>query len=301
MQSHTLDLDGPVHYVDHGGSGPTIVCVHGLGGSALNWRDVAPLLTGHARVIAVDLAGHGSTPRAGRSAHVRANRGLLHRFLAEVVGGPAILMGNSMGGLISLMQAEVAPATVAGLILVDPAIPGPLTVRPDPQVLFGFAVSSVPGVALRLMTARRRKLGPAGQVKATLNMCTVDRTRVNPETVALTIAAAERRADDSDALEGFIEASRSVVTTIGRRTPLLRAMASVRVPVLLIHGESDRLVNVAAARQAAAAYPQWSYVEVPDIGHVPQMEAPVLTAETVLGWLDGAGRPARDAAAVTSG
>lgn len=297
VQSHTIDLGGPLHYVDHGGSGPALVCVHGLGGSALNWRDVAPMLTDVARVYAVDLAGHGLTPRAGRSASVGANRRLLHRFLAEVVGGPAVLMGNSMGGLISLLEAEAAPSSVAGLVLVDPAIPGPLSQRPDAQVLVGFAVSSVPGVAERLLARRRRRLGAEGQVKATLNLCTVDRSRVDPETVRLTVEQAESRSGDPDGLAAFIEASRSVVTTLGRRRPVLRAMASVTAPVLLLHGEDDRLVPVAAARQAAAAYPSWTYVELPDNGHVPQMETPAVTAATVREWLEGAGRPAAEAAA----
>jgi pimeloyl-ACP methyl ester carboxylesterase len=52
--SRWTDLDGPVRYLDFGGpaGGPVIVCVHGLGGSAVNWTAVAPLLTGTCRVLA---------------------------------------------------------------------------------------------------------------------------------------------------------------------------------------------------------------------------------------------------------
>ena len=51
-RSTTVDLGGPVHYVDFGGTeeGPTVVLVHGLGGSHLNWDLLAPLLVPHARV-----------------------------------------------------------------------------------------------------------------------------------------------------------------------------------------------------------------------------------------------------------
>lgn len=50
--SQWVDLDGPVHYVDHGGpaDGPLLVCVHGLGGSLLNWAALAPRLTDIFRV-----------------------------------------------------------------------------------------------------------------------------------------------------------------------------------------------------------------------------------------------------------
>src|SRR3954452_357495 len=81
--SATLDWDGPVHYVDFGGNpdGPTFVLVHGLGGSHLNWDLLAPLLTAHGRVLAVDLPGFGRSARGGRRASVQANVAVLRRFL----------------------------------------------------------------------------------------------------------------------------------------------------------------------------------------------------------------------------
>ncbi|MGB7980803.1 MAG: alpha/beta fold hydrolase, partial [Candidatus Nanopelagicales bacterium] len=106
-ESRWADLDGPVHFLDYGGpdGGPLLVCVHGLGGSAINWAAVAPALAGSCRVMALDLAGFGHTRGASRSTSVQANQRLLDRFLTEVAGAPAILVGNSMGGLISILQA----------------------------------------------------------------------------------------------------------------------------------------------------------------------------------------------------
>ena len=108
-----------------------IVCVHGLGGSSVNWSAIAPLLTDRFRVIAPDLAGHGLTRSMGRGTRVSANQALLHRFIESVPGAPVILMGNSMGGMISLLEAAAAPEAVAGLVLLDPALPFVPT-RPDP-------------------------------------------------------------------------------------------------------------------------------------------------------------------------
>ena len=132
--SRWADIGGPVHYLDFGGPAyaPVIVCVHGLDGCAVNWSALAPLLTSRYRVLAPDLAGHGLTRAAGWSTGVTANRSLLHDFIEAVAGGPVILMGNSMGGMISLMEASHAPGLVTALILVDPAlpfVPGPA--RPD--------------------------------------------------------------------------------------------------------------------------------------------------------------------------
>jgi len=156
-ESLWVDLDGPVHYVDYGGpdGGSLLVCVHGLGGSLLNWAALAPLLTGTCRVLALDLAGFGHTRGGSRSTSVYANQRLLHRFVTEVAGTPAILVGNSMGGLISILQASEHPGTVAGLVLVDPALPISLRARPDPRVVATFAAFLLPVLGRRLLARRR--------------------------------------------------------------------------------------------------------------------------------------------------
>jgi pimeloyl-ACP methyl ester carboxylesterase len=87
-EDRTIDVDGiPVHYVDHGGSGPILVLVHGLGGAAINWMAAGPILSERARVVALDLAGFGRTPTLGRPATVEANAELLVR--SSPAGSPA--------------------------------------------------------------------------------------------------------------------------------------------------------------------------------------------------------------------
>ncbi len=156
-ESRWADLDGPVHFLDFGGpaDGPLVVCVHGLGGSAVNWAAVAPTLAQTCRVVAIDLAGFGHTLGGSRSTSVQANNRLLHRFLVEVAGTPAILIGNSMGGLISIRQAARRAETVAGLVLVDPALPPALRARPDPKVFATFAAFMVPVVGRRMVRRPR--------------------------------------------------------------------------------------------------------------------------------------------------
>src|SRR5471030_780675 len=102
--SHWADLEVPVHYVDHGGpvDGPLLVMVHGLGGSLVNWAALAPLLTDTCHVVALDLMGFGLTQAGTQSTSVASNQQMLQRFLSEVVVGPAILVGNSMGAMIAI-------------------------------------------------------------------------------------------------------------------------------------------------------------------------------------------------------
>src|ERR1700754_4345511 len=107
MERRVIDLGGPVHYLDFGGAGPTMVLVHGLGGSAINWLSVAPRLAERHRVVALDLAGFGQTPPIAGLSGVAGHRELLDRFLVAVGDGPAVVVGNSMGGLVAMMEAAV--------------------------------------------------------------------------------------------------------------------------------------------------------------------------------------------------
>jgi pimeloyl-ACP methyl ester carboxylesterase len=294
--SRWVDLDGPVHYLDFGGpaDGPVIVGVHGLNGSAVNWAALAPLLTGHCRLLAPDLAGHGMTRSSGRSTKVPANRALLHRFIETVPGSPVILMGNSMGGMISLGEAAQDPGTVAGLILIDPALPF-LPVRLDPLVTAMFVVYAIPGLGQRVMR-RGRRLSPEQLVAGVLELCCGDVTRISRTTFEQHVEMARRRAAIADGEQDFLTAARSVVAEAAYVTGrgYRRAVRSASGPVLLLHGSLDRLVPVASARAAARAHPDWTFVELPGVGHVPQLEVPQQCATLITGWLAGAGRPAAE-------
>jgi pimeloyl-ACP methyl ester carboxylesterase len=296
-RSRWLNLDGPVHYLDFGGppEGPLIVCVHGLGGAAVNWSAIAPLLTDRYRLLAPDLSGHGLTWSAGRGSGVLANRVLLDGFLAAVATGPVILMGNSMGGMISLLEAAAAAKAVAGLILIDPALPFALA-RPDPVVTALFAMSGVPGLGAAI--SRRRARPPEATVAAAMALCCADPDQVTPDVVARHVFVARQRAEIAGADRDFISATRSVAATVfrGRGRTYRRAVGSVSCPVLLVHGDRDRLVPVAVARAAARAHPAWSLTVLPGVGHVPMLEAPRETARLITEWMESAGREAAESA-----
>jgi pimeloyl-ACP methyl ester carboxylesterase len=278
-----------------------MVCVHGLGGSAVNWTAVAPLLTDRYRLLAPDLAGHGLTRSAGRRTDVAANRVLLHRFMESVSASPVILMGNSMGGMISLLEASAAPSGVAGLILVDPALPA-VPVRPDPLVIAMFALFATPVVG-RLIRDRRRRLSPEELVASTLSLCCADSSRVPADVIAQHVDVARQRAVFSHADQDFAAATRSVIATAGypRGGAYRTAIRSITCPVLLLHGDRDRLVPVGVARAAARTNPSWSLVVLPGVGHVPQLEAPQESAQAISDWLGSAGRRAMESATAGPG
>jgi len=288
--ARTADLDGPVSWVDHGGpdDGQLVVAVHGLGGSHANWHDLAPLLAREHRVVAVDLAGHGRTPRAGRSAAVPANRELLGRFLAHVDDRPAVLMGNSMGGALSLLHAAAHPASVAGLALIGPALPR--SALPSRALARQVALFAVPGLAERSLARRRLRLGAEAFVQATLELTCSDPSSVSPEVRLLAVQMAIERSLDPDADAAFLEAARSLAVLVARAARYRALIASVQVPGIVLQGVEDRLVPAAGTAMLGELQPGWPVHLLDGVGHVPQIEAPERTAALVLPFLADLGR-----------
>jgi pimeloyl-ACP methyl ester carboxylesterase len=289
-RGYVSDLGGPVHWIEFAPSnspdGTPIVFVHGLGGSHLNWCLIGSKLADGRRVVALDLHGFGLTPGTRATATIQRNTGLLNRFVREVTGTPVILVGNSMGGLISLMQTAAAPETVRGLVLIDPALPLPRR-TPDRQVAGQFLLYALPGLGEFYVREVMSRRPPELTVQRVMELCFADPSRADPVMLTASIAlAAERRRQGHPDAAAFLAASRSLMRVVGQRRRYWEMMASVRVPVLLIGGEADRLVPAASMRQAAARNPRWEMVILPGVGHTPQLEVPDNVIATMREWLD---------------
>jgi pimeloyl-ACP methyl ester carboxylesterase len=285
--SRWVELGVPVHYVDHGGpaDGPLLVMVHGLGGSLVNWAALAPLLTDTCRVLALDLIGFGHTQAGTHLTSVNANQQMLQRFLSEVADGPVILVGNSMGGLITILQATRHPGTVAAVVLIDPALPVKVGSQPDALVAASFGMYTVPHLGRAMLRARRRVRSPEQLAMDVLRLCCVDPARVPGDVLEQHLEMARARSGYPDIDEHFLGAARSLMHMLARRRSYEDTMKAIRVPVLLLHGENDRLVTITASRAAAAANPSWRFEVAHDVGHVPQLEVPEWTAGRILDWL----------------
>jgi pimeloyl-ACP methyl ester carboxylesterase len=293
-----IELDGLFHYADFGGDGPPIVLVHGLGASHVRWGLLAPLLAGRGRVYAPDLAGFGRTPLTGRSASVHANARLLDRFLTSVTGTPAIVVGSSMGGMIALLEAAANPDHVAAVALLGPSLPLAGR-RVDAAVARRFAAYAVPGLGERYLARQRRRLGPLGEVREGLETSCVDPARVPTHHVDAEVSMARERVGMPWADAAVLQAARSLMRMLRRPAAYAAVLDDVRAPVLLLHGAADRQVPLTAAEKVASGHPHWTYQVLPDVGHLPHVEAPRRTAETLLGWLDGAAADAARAAATS--
>jgi pimeloyl-ACP methyl ester carboxylesterase len=215
---------------------------------------------------------------------VHANQHLIHRFLTEVTGSPAVLMGNSMGGLLAVVQATSAPTTTAGVVLIAPALPTAGIMVGDLRMILEFAVLATPGLGAMILGLWTRLASAEAQVARTLRIVTDDPTRLPREVMEAAIAQAEVRRQFSGTARHVVEAARSVVLMSQSRN-YVRRLRELATPVLLIHGGRDRVVSARSAQAAAARRPEWTFHLIEDVGHVPQLEQPEATAATILQWL----------------
>lgn len=281
----TVDLDGPVAFRRWDGPGDTtFVLLHGLGGSHLSWVQAAPGLQGLGPVLALDMPGFGRSPRAGRPTRLMDQRRLLSGFLDAMTDGPVILAGNSMGGVVAILEAAMEPGRAAGVVLtssVYPMVRGPF---PNPLVLGAFAAYDVPRLGELVVKTRSAALDPESFVRVGLRILTSDPSMIPDEVVEL---HAEMIADlraEPEAEAAFLDAARSITSYVRSRDAGRRAMSNVQAPVLVIHGRSDRFVPVGYAETALATYPAWRGRIFAHVGHVPQMEATGRWLAEVADW-----------------
>jgi pimeloyl-ACP methyl ester carboxylesterase len=274
MESREIDLGGAVRVESYGESGPAMVLVHGLGGSLLNWRAVAPLLAGSFSVRALDLRGHGRSAMPGGST-IDENLALLTTFLEREVGRSATLVGNSMGGLLSLRLAAARPDLVERLVLVNPAMPWTYASRVDPLVATFFGMYAVPGLGELYLERVVGGVPAEKAVREMMKLCGVAPSAMDPAVLQAHVdLARERYATMPYRNRAFLSAAWSTMRALLSRGAYAHQVHRVQAPTLLIHGDRDRLVPVGCARAVAALRPDWTYHELADTGHTPMLQSP---------------------------
>jgi pimeloyl-ACP methyl ester carboxylesterase len=281
-----IDIGGPVHVADHGGHGQLVILVHGLEGSHLNWMLVAPELAERHRVIAPDLAGFGLTPPGERGSSLEANADLVAELARKYGDEPAVIVGNSMGGLVAMLAATRHPDVVERLVLVDPALPPSNRLLIHPEVLLKLGGPAIPVVGPRLIGLYHRTHTPEEHSTESLAFTCADPAAVDPAIVAASIEMTRLRRTMPWSVEGFVAAARSIARYTLSRNRFADVVHRVSQPTLMIHGARDRLVPVECARSVAAMRPEWRLTVFDDIGHVPMIEDPDRFTAEVLAFVD---------------
>ena len=267
--SQFVEINGlTVHYKTMGQGEPIFVLLHGFGASLYSWHDVMEPLSLYGTIISFDRPAFGLTERPmtweaenpySSQASVDLLLGLLEHFNVQKV----ILVGNSAGGTISMQFTLQHPERVKALILVDPAIydgGGRSWLRPfykTPQMnhLGPLIVRSIQNNGIDM-----------------IKMAWYDPSKIKPET--MTGYTKPLQADNWDRALWYFTAASQVSDLPGR-------LSEFTLPVLVITGDTDRIVPTANSVRLAGALPNAKLIIIPQAGHVPHEEQPVLFLQAV--------------------
>lgn len=113
-----------LHIASDVGEGPVVILVHGIASSAATFTRLVPLLRDHHRCISIDLLGFGQSPAPAHASYtIEEHVAALHRTIRSLrLDAPFILVGHSLGSLLSARLAAVHPGQVSRLVLVSPPI-----------------------------------------------------------------------------------------------------------------------------------------------------------------------------------
>ncbi len=258
--------EGRIGYDLTGENGPLVVCVPGMGDLRQTYRLLVPRLVDQGyRVATMDLRGHGDSD-ATFSAYddVAAATDIL--ALIDQLGGPAIVVGNSMGAGAAVWAAAEEPARIRGLALLGPFVRNPPGGRLTTQ-LFRLALLKPWGPAAFMRYYPRWLPGtkPEGYDEHTArvreNLRRPGHWKAFSRTARTSHAAAQSR------------------------------LAEVTAPAIVVMGADDIDWKDPAAEAAwVGEQLRAEVVMVPGVGHYPQVQAPGVTAAAVTRLVDGAAR-----------
>ncbi|HEY3502978.1 MAG TPA: alpha/beta fold hydrolase [Actinocatenispora sp.] len=264
------------------GGAPAVAYVHGLGGSALDWTDLGELLAPDLPGAALDLPGFGgSAPLRRYSLAALADH--VAAWLARL--GPVHLVGNSLGGAVTVLVAAEHPELVRTLTLISPAMP---FLRPWQSDLGRLVpLLWLPGVA-RVLASSMARLGPDGLTRQTIETCVTDPGVVPAERIAAFTDEAERWLASPWHAEAYVRTFRALLAAYlrpGAGSQWARA-ARIAAPTLVVWGREDRLVPSRLASRLAATVPDCRLLVLDGVGHVAQVERPLAVADAIRALVD---------------
>ena len=262
------------HYRDRGPrDAPVLVLLHGSNSSLFTWEPWSKALSDHFRVISVDLPGHGLTGAVPD--HDYSEKGMA-TFVDEFVDKLGLqkfaLGGNSMGGGVAAYYAETHPDRLNDLILVDA---GGMPVGRGDRIPLAFKLAGSPWARPLLLHITPRSLVTEG-----LNDAIVRKSVITDKMVD--------EYWDFARMEGTREATAERFSGSYDPDYIKDHIGAIKMPTLILWGEEDHLIPVAAAHAFNKAIPQSKLIVYPATGHIPMEEVAQQSAADVRAFLSEA-------------
>lgn len=253
-----VSVEGRDFEVDSAGTqGPTIVLVHGLGGSRRTWRALIEVLSPRARVVAPDLSGCGDTPRPPQTWSIAGAADDLEALLVALDVSRCVLVGHSLGGVIVEELLTRRLPMVAAAVLISTS-----------SRLSDRATENWLRIA-DLVETRGLSDSPAARARGFSDSFAAARPEIVDEHARITAATDPRV---------YAEQARAA-----SRYDYTEALASVSCPVLILQGLADQLTPPGGSVLLHRALPDGARLEMLDgVGHNLPFEIPERVAELIL-------------------
>lgn len=262
-----------------GGEGPPLVCLHGFIDSWRTWELVLPRLERHHEVLAPALPGHAGGPPFGSEPGVETLVHGVERAMDDAGWETAHVVGNSLGGYVALQLAArgrarsvVAFAPAGGWRDGDPIV----------ERRFEHFTTTLELARVAAPYADQAVSSPEGRRRATLY------TAVNFEHIPADLLAHQIRG--VAACQGA-----EALMNLARREGYPVDLERIDCPVRIVWGTEDQILTWP---QAAVRYQErlpWAdWVELPGVGHCPQLDVPTEATELILGFTTEARTATRD-------
>jgi pimeloyl-ACP methyl ester carboxylesterase len=247
---------------------------------------VAEGLSRHGVVTAIDLPGFGYSP-PGRSYRLGAHKAAVEWYL-ESLPEPALLIGNSLGGLIAELVAADRPDLVSGLVAVSPATSIPPG-RPqlDWEIATRLLIQALPLVGAAYLRSYHRRTTPRQQVADTMAVVTYRPTAVPPEVLDATLPLAALRRATYWSIPALVQSGRAAGRYLARRRRFVDMIEQIKVPTLVVQGVHDRIIAPGSIRWLGRLRPDWRVETMAETGHCPQLDAPHEFVALFEDWLAG--------------
>jgi pimeloyl-ACP methyl ester carboxylesterase len=263
------------------GQGEPLLLIHGFGACIGHWRKNIPILAQQSyQVFALDLLGFGGSDKPQKDYTLDLWQAQIKDFWSEKIGKPTVFIGNSIGGLLSLMLMANYPEITAGGVIINCA--GGLNHRPDELnlplrfIMGGFSrLVSSPFTGKFVFNTIRQK----SRIRNTLYQVYRDRKAVTDELVEMLYLPS----CDTGAQQVFA----SVITAPPGDKPS-DLLPKIQAPLLVLWGENDPWTPIQGAKiyqERAKANLNTEFYSIPQAGHCPHDEKPEQVNQFILDWL----------------
>jgi len=275
-----------LHYRDFAGAAdkPPLLCLHGLTRNARSFDNLAARIAPRRRVIALDFRGRGLSdydPQPERYTPLIYSGDVLH-LLDELAIGEAVFLGTSLGGLVTMAIAAMAPERIKAGILND--------VGPD----------VAPGGVDRILTyvGKDRRFANWDEAAAAVEAAQGSQYEKFGRDDWVAMAKRNCREENGEIRFDYDMAIAEPFKSLGATPavdlwPFFEALA--QKPLLVIRGEKSDLLTPETAAKMQRVAPQLKLATVPGVGHAPELDEPVAAAaiEDFLGSLSFRGKASR--------